>query len=102
VVDLRSHLLQGKLDDLTPGSYHVILGKDLAEQLGVKVGDRLVLLVAMGDVTPLGVIPRIARFRGERDSCRSACMNSTGASPSSPCRMPPSCCASARTSAAFA
>jgi lipoprotein-releasing system permease protein len=62
VDDLRTHLLQGKLDDLSPGSYHVILGKDLAEELKVHVGDRLVLLVAMGDVTPLGVIPRMRAF----------------------------------------
>lgn len=62
VVDLRPHLLSGRLADLTPGSYRVILGKDLADELGVKVGDRVVLIVALGDVTPLGVIPRMRAF----------------------------------------
>jgi lipoprotein-releasing system permease protein len=62
VVDLSPHLKRGKLADLTPGSYRVILGKDLAEELGVKVGDRVVLIVALGDVTPLGVIPRMRAF----------------------------------------
>jgi lipoprotein-releasing system permease protein len=62
VVDLSPHLKSGKLADLTPGSYRVILGKDLAEELGVKVGDRVVLIVALGDVTPLGVIPRMRAF----------------------------------------
>jgi lipoprotein-releasing system permease protein len=62
VVDLTPHLLSGRLADLTPGSYRVILGKALAEQLGVKVGDRVVLIVALGDVTPLGVLPRMRAF----------------------------------------
>src|ERR1700733_8427630 len=62
VVDLDPHLLSGHLSDLTPGSYRIILGKALAEELGVKVGDRVVLIVALGDVTPLGVIPRMRAF----------------------------------------
>jgi lipoprotein-releasing system permease protein len=62
VVDLSPHLLSGRLADLTPGSYRVILGSALAEELGVKVGDRVVLIVALGDVTPLGVLPRMRAF----------------------------------------
>jgi lipoprotein-releasing system permease protein len=62
VLDLSPHLLSGRLADLTPGSYRVILGKDLAEELGVKVGDRVVLIVAIGDVTPVGVLPRMRAF----------------------------------------
>ncbi|HEX3603430.1 MAG TPA: lipoprotein-releasing ABC transporter permease subunit [Steroidobacteraceae bacterium] len=62
VVDLGPHLLSGRLADLTPGSYRVILGDALAEELNAKVGDRVVLIVAMGDVTPLGVIPRMRTF----------------------------------------
>jgi lipoprotein-releasing system permease protein len=63
VVDLGAHLLSGKLSDLTAGSYRVILGQALAEELGAKLGDRVVLLVALGDVTPLGVIPRMRAFQ---------------------------------------
>ncbi len=62
VIDLESHLLSGQLASLSAGSYHVILGKALAEELGVKLGDRVVLIVALGDVTPLGVIPRMRAF----------------------------------------
>jgi lipoprotein-releasing system permease protein len=62
VVDLNSHLISGQLSDLAAGAYRVILGSDLAQELGAKVGDRVVLLVAMGDVTPLGVIPRMRAF----------------------------------------
>ncbi len=62
VVDLDSHLQSGRLADLTPGDYRTILGSALAEELGVHVGDRVVLLVAQGDVTPLGVLPRMRAF----------------------------------------
>jgi lipoprotein-releasing system permease protein len=62
VVDLGPHLRSGRLADLSAGRYRVILGKDLAEELGVTVGDRVVLIVALGDVTPLGVIPRMRAF----------------------------------------
>jgi lipoprotein-releasing system permease protein len=62
VVDLSPHLLSGRMSDLKPGQYRVILGSALAEELGVKVGDRVVLLVALGDVTPVGVIPRMRAF----------------------------------------
>jgi lipoprotein-releasing system permease protein len=62
VVDLGPHLQSGRLSDLVPGGYRVILGKALAEELGVKVGDRVVLIVAQGDVTPAGVIPRMRSF----------------------------------------
>jgi lipoprotein-releasing system permease protein len=62
VVDLEPHLLNGRMGDLDPGKYRVILGAALAQELGAKVGDRVVLLVALGDVTPVGVIPRMRAF----------------------------------------
>ena len=62
VVDLNSHLQSGRLADLVPGNYRTILGSALAEELGAHVGDRVVLLVAQGDVTPLGVLPRMRAF----------------------------------------
>jgi lipoprotein-releasing system permease protein len=62
VVDLNSHLQSGQLSDLVPGSYRTILGSALAEELGAHVGDRVVLMVAQGDVTPLGVLPRMRAF----------------------------------------
>jgi lipoprotein-releasing system permease protein len=62
VVDLEPHLASGRMGDLVAGKYRVILGSALADELGAKVGDRVVLLVALGDVTPVGVIPRMRAF----------------------------------------
>jgi lipoprotein-releasing system permease protein len=63
VADLSRHLLSGHLSDLKPGKYGVILGKDLAEAIGARVGDRVVVIVAQGDVTPVGVMPRMRAFQ---------------------------------------
>jgi lipoprotein-releasing system permease protein len=62
VADLTPHLQSGRLSDLVAGKYRVILGKDLAEELGAEVGDRVVVIVAQGDVTPVGVLPRMRAF----------------------------------------
>ncbi len=63
VVDLTPHLRSGRLGDLSPGSYRVILGSALAEALSAHVGDRVVIMVPEGDVTPIGVLPRMRAFR---------------------------------------
>jgi len=62
VADLDQHLVVGSLGDLVPGRYRVILGKALAEELKASVGDRVVLIVAEGDVTPVGILPRMRSF----------------------------------------
>ncbi len=62
VVDVEQHMVKGKLSDLTPGAYHIILGKELADVLGVRVGDKVTLLVPQTIVTPMGSMPRMKRF----------------------------------------
>jgi lipoprotein-releasing system permease protein len=57
----------GRLEDLagTPEGEpaRVILGKELAANLGVTVDDTVEVLVPGGSVTPLGAFPRVGRFR---------------------------------------
>jgi lipoprotein-releasing system permease protein len=50
------------VDDLVAGTYRVILGRALALELGVKVGDTVVLIAPKGSVTPTGIQPRMRRF----------------------------------------
>jgi lipoprotein-releasing system permease protein len=52
----------GDLDALQDGSYRVIVGSSLAAELGLGVGDSLVLIIAQGRVTPAGVVPRMRSF----------------------------------------
>ncbi len=63
VAEVQAHLLSGSLSDLVPGAYRLILGKALADELQVRVGDRVVLIVARGNVTPAGILPRMRSFR---------------------------------------
>ena len=55
-------MIMGSLQDLTPGSYGIVLGKDLAYALGVAPGDKVTLMISQGNVTPAGLIPRFRRF----------------------------------------
>jgi lipoprotein-releasing system permease protein len=50
------------LQRLEPGSYAIVLGRALAAELQVGPGDRVLLVVAQGNVTPAGVVPRMRRF----------------------------------------
>jgi lipoprotein-releasing system permease protein len=53
--------VQGSLSDLRPGEFNIVLGRDLALWLGVRVGDQLVVTTDF-QVTPLGAVPQLKRF----------------------------------------
>jgi lipoprotein-releasing system permease protein len=48
--------------ELAPGSWNVVLGSALAQELGVRRGDRIVVMAPQGVATPDGVVPRMRRF----------------------------------------
>jgi len=60
---LGSLVVAGSVEALEPGGFGIILGRTLAEQLGVQVGDTVIALVSQGITTPAGVVPRMRRFR---------------------------------------
>lgn len=62
VSDLGDKMKKGRLSDLKPGSYNIILGNELAQMLGVEVGDSVNVFVSEATVTPIGPIPRARRF----------------------------------------
>ncbi len=59
VSDLPKQFIMGSMNDLKPGQFGVVLGTQLAGTLGVRVGDRVNLLVPEGDLTPAGMMPRM-------------------------------------------
>ena len=62
VADFAQHMKSGKLTDLKPGEFGIILGGELARVLNVFPGDKLVLLSPQGNITPAGVMPRVKQF----------------------------------------
>jgi len=71
VTSLADHLQEGSLTDLdrpsgpdagrpVPG---IIVGRDLARQLNIEIGDRVKLISPSGPLTPMGVIPRLKACR---------------------------------------
>ncbi len=63
VADLGNHMKAGSLDDLKSGEFNIVLGADLAQLLGIGIGEKVVLLAPQGQFTPTGVVPRIKQFK---------------------------------------
>ncbi|MDE5014967.1 lipoprotein-releasing system transmembrane subunit LolC, partial [Francisella tularensis subsp. holarctica] len=58
------HIVDGKLSSLDDNQgYNIVLGSVLADNLGVKVGDKVTLIVPKISLTTAGMIPRIKHFR---------------------------------------
>lgn len=58
---LAQRMTQGKLDSLTPRSFHIVLGKELAMWLGVGLGDSVIVTTDY-QTTPMGAVPQLKRF----------------------------------------
>ncbi|MBC3374474.1 lipoprotein-releasing ABC transporter permease subunit [Pseudomonas sp. SWRI92] len=59
---IDNFMKQGKLDDLTPGSFGIVIGDKAAAKLGVAIGDKLTFVAPEVTVTPGGMFPRMKRF----------------------------------------
>ncbi|MFC5427674.1 lipoprotein-releasing ABC transporter permease subunit [Paraburkholderia denitrificans] len=62
VSDIGKEMKAGSLNDLTPGSFNIVLGGDLASSLGVQTGDKVTLVAPEGSITPAGMLPRLKQF----------------------------------------
>ncbi len=62
VVEIGAHMRVGRLDDLKPGEFGIVLGVDLARALGVDVGSKVTVIAPQGSVTPAGILPRLKQF----------------------------------------
>ncbi|HXS27067.1 MAG TPA: lipoprotein-releasing ABC transporter permease subunit [Steroidobacteraceae bacterium] len=60
---IADRLTKGRIEDLVPGAWRIVLGSALAGDLDVKVGDTIVLIVPEGTPTPVGIVPRMRRFQ---------------------------------------
>lgn len=62
VADLGRNMKVGQLANLKAGEFGIILGADLAYNLGAQVGDKVVVMAPQGQFTPAGVVPRLKQF----------------------------------------
>lgn len=70
VTRLSSSLVEGNLVALDPGMSQgadptpgLLVGKELAKHLNLFVGDRVNVISPMGNITPLGMMPRMKPFK---------------------------------------
>jgi lipoprotein-releasing system permease protein len=72
VSDILSTATPGAIDALEPQTGTppdstdlppIVLGKDLAETVGAAVGDSVMVISPQGEMTPVGVFPKVLRFR---------------------------------------
>jgi lipoprotein-releasing system permease protein len=63
--DIARHLKEGTLADLVreDGLPGIILGKELAERLGVFKNDVVTMLSPSGEIGPLGMLPKVKKFK---------------------------------------
>ena len=62
VSEVDKKMLSGKLSDLKPGEYGIILGIGLASRLRVGPGDRVTVIAPRLKATPVGASPLMRRF----------------------------------------
>ncbi|GAB4559647.1 MAG: lipoprotein-releasing ABC transporter permease subunit [Rhizobacter sp.] len=62
VTDLAAQLKDTTLARLTPGTWGIVLGSELARSLGVRSGDSVTIVAPGGQFTPAGVVPRLKQL----------------------------------------
>ncbi|MFM5916726.1 MAG: lipoprotein-releasing ABC transporter permease subunit [Novosphingobium sp.] len=63
IAKLNDKVVQGTLKPLQPDNNEVALGSQLAENLGVQVGDSITIINPQGRSTPFGTVPREISYR---------------------------------------
>lgn len=62
VSDIGSHMVAGSLDGLVEGKFGIVLGQELAQMIGVGLGDAVIVYTPSFSVTPIGALPRSKRM----------------------------------------
>jgi lipoprotein-releasing system permease protein len=63
ITELAGKMKLGALSDLRGGEFTIVIGSDLARTLGVRMGDKIMLITPQGSITPAGMMPRLKQFR---------------------------------------
>ena len=60
---VQEHLITGQLKQLEPGEFGMIIGDILAARLKVSPGDKLTLILPEANLSAVGIVPRLKRFK---------------------------------------
>jgi lipoprotein-releasing system permease protein len=63
ITELANKVKIGRLDSLRSTEFGIVLGSDLARALGVRMGEKVMLIAPQGSITPAGMMPRLKQFR---------------------------------------
>lgn len=59
---LSEHMHKGSLDSLQAGDFNLVMGDILARNMGLKLGDKVTLIMPEASLTVAGIVPRLKRF----------------------------------------
>ena len=62
VSTVAEQVKQGSLNDLRAGEFNIVLGRELARAMEVRLGDKVTVVAPQGQITPAGVLPRAKPF----------------------------------------
>ena len=62
VSEVDQHLMLGKMSDLLPGEFGIVIGKELSAMLNVGLGDKVTVVTPEGANTAVGFVPKMKRF----------------------------------------
>jgi lipoprotein-releasing system permease protein len=61
--DILTHIKEGDFNKISGGDLPgIIMGKELASSLGVVIGDKVNIVSPMGEIGPMGMLPKIKQF----------------------------------------
>lgn len=63
VTAVAAQMASGSFSDLQAGEYGIVLGSELAKELGVEQGGRVIMVTPLRTTTPAGVVPRMRAFK---------------------------------------
>lgn len=59
---INEHMTEGSIDTLKSGDFSIVLGQEMVQSLGLRIGDKVTLVLPEASPSPAGVIPRFKRF----------------------------------------
>jgi lipoprotein-releasing system permease protein len=62
VAEFASRAISGSIDALRPGEFGIAIGRELASQWLLGLGDKLTLIAPQATATPAGMVPRLRQF----------------------------------------